>query len=79
MRSALTEDFQKKFGRAVGHHVRFRKMRRTVHQHQQLHNALQVVQIAEGSLQRCKQLYGYAECGLLAFSSGKVLAELADS
>jgi len=78
MRSTLAKDFQKKFGRAVGNHVRLRKIRRAVHQHQQLNDPFYFVQVPEGELQRGEQFYGNAACGLFALECGNLLPTLPD-
>jgi hypothetical protein len=57
MRSALAKDFAQQFGRAVGDDVWLRTLRCTVHQHHELHNACNFVQISDGGLQCGNQLY----------------------
>src|SRR5260370_13585573 len=48
-----------------------------VHQYEQLDDAADFVEIADGSLQRCQQVNGDELCGLLSFRGGQVRAEFA--
>src|SRR5258707_9953104 len=48
-----------------------------VHQYEQLDDAADFVEIADGGLQRCQQINGDELCGLLSFRGGQVRAEFA--
>src|ERR1700687_5926562 len=64
------------FEGAVGDDVWLRKMRCTVHQHHELHNACNFVQISDGGLQRGNQRYGDVTCSLFALLYGNVRPQL---
>src|SRR5258707_8121094 len=48
-----------------------------VHQYEQLDDAADFVEIADGGLQGCQQVNGDELCGLLSFRGGQVRAEFA--
>src|SRR6266849_2407562 len=48
-----------------------------IHQHEQLYNALNSVEVANGGLQRCHEVDGNGLRCLLSFGGGQVCAEFA--
>jgi hypothetical protein len=58
MCAALAKDFQKKFGGAIGHLVRFGKDGSAVHQYQQPDDTFHPIQVVQGTVQRREEFDG---------------------
>ncbi|MNG17026.1 hypothetical protein D3C84_1009840 [compost metagenome] len=72
------EHFGEELAGAVGHQMLFGEGADRVHEAHHLDDALDLVQVAHGRVQRAEQVDGDGARGLLAFVGADVGAELAD-
>lgn len=76
--ASVTKYFSQQFAAPVGHQVMFGEVAGRVDQAREFDDALDFVQVTNGSVQRAHQVYGDRSRRRLAFFRGDVFAELAD-
>jgi hypothetical protein len=75
MPSQLSEHFNKDFGSAIGDEMLLGESRRTIHQHHQLDDTHDLVQIARRLVKCAHQLDGDVPCRFLALGGSEICAE----